>query len=146
MHRPAKSSTFGSSGVVWEPIPVRPSCWYVQRRERVRPTRLADTGSIWPLSKPATSLEVAKREFEKKFYDKTSNRWRESLSGGFIKCGGKMFPLDMEYEDDSANQSSGVDVPSTLEPQLQQLIKLIFDTNTMQQALEAMKVYTTRTR
>jgi len=114
---------------------------------------------------PATSLESALREFEKKFYDKTSNRWKESLTGGFIKCGGKMFPLEMEYEvqctrslslslspcyelvltyyssikDDVDTENDGSGIPSQLLPEVQDLVKLIFDPTILQRALEAMK-------
>eukprot|EP01112_Ceratiomyxa_fruticulosa_P015741 TRINITY_DN4671_c0_g1_i1.p1 TRINITY_DN4671_c0_g1~~TRINITY_DN4671_c0_g1_i1.p1 ORF type:complete len:930 (+),score=212.19 TRINITY_DN4671_c0_g1_i1:193-2982(+) len=102
------------------------------------------------------SEKGAIEEFEGKFYEKTGNRWSER--GNFVKKGGKYFMVDL---DDGAEEekvvlkrqktegessgSSGPSAPikkpeSELDERVQNLMRLMFDTEMMKKTLVAMEV------
>eukprot|EP01094_Clydonella_sp_ATCC50884_P003615 TRINITY_DN1275_c0_g1_i3.p1 TRINITY_DN1275_c0_g1~~TRINITY_DN1275_c0_g1_i3.p1 ORF type:complete len:1010 (-),score=329.36 TRINITY_DN1275_c0_g1_i3:98-3097(-) len=90
-------------------------------------------------------LNSAKKEFEGKFYQKTSNRWQEFCAGRFLKCGGKMFPIELEYEEDSAKGAgSEAAQPSQLPVAVQELVARIFDTKHMKRTMESLKIDTAK--
>jgi poly [ADP-ribose] polymerase len=99
----------------------------------------------------ASSLDAAKSIFTKKFKDKTKNDWEDRAE--FEKYNGKYDMVKMDYSAGS-NQEDEVDskpsiksepdvkteVPeSTLETQVQDLIKLICDISTMEQSVVEME-------
>ncbi|CAG8530387.1 12742_t:CDS:1 [Acaulospora colombiana] len=95
---------------------------------------------------PLHQLEMAKREFEKKFRDKTRNSWIEVCQDGtkFVAYKGKYTLLERDYGDDCEDTKDEVDctkkgkgkvesaeppeVPeSKLHPKVQDIIRTIFD-------------------
>ncbi|XP_055693222.1 poly [ADP-ribose] polymerase [Lutzomyia longipalpis] len=79
-------------------------------------------------------LESAKEEFEDQYFDKTDNMW--GLRGKFVKQAGKYYELDIEYGDSKTDKMSmESSVPSKLQPQVQDLIKLIFDIDAMKKVM-----------
>ena len=92
-------------------------------------------------TEPFSNLSRALKEFENKFYQKTHNRWADYVAGAFAKYGGSYFPLDIEYEEDE-DLSEASEIPSVLHPRVQELVKLIFDTDTMNKAMLGMNLDT----
>ncbi|CAG8726594.1 11589_t:CDS:2, partial [Racocetra persica] len=88
---------------------------------------------------PWTSLDMAKYEFEKKFRDKTKNRWMDVCQdqSNFKAVKGKYTLLERDYGDDAVDASTkhNADVPpppipeSKLHPKVQGIIRMIFDVN-----------------
>lgn len=92
--------------------------------------------SIPPLQYHAASKQSAKANFETVYADKTGNRWEDR--DRFVKCPGKFYPLEIDYgheQEDSARLSSLAGAPSKLAPELQELIKMIFDVDSMKKAM-----------
>lgn len=90
-------------------------------------------------------LNEAKSLFVKKFHDKTKNDWYSRAT--FSKVAGKYDLLEMDYdtggqvdEVDTSKVAKKVDVPdSTLDEQVQDLIRLICDIKAMEEAVVEMK-------
>lgn len=79
------------------------------------------------------SKENAMGQFETLFSEKTGNRWGTKK---FEKRPGKFYPLEIDYggeEDTNALAEAGAN--SKLAPEVQQLIKMIFNVETMKKAL-----------
>ncbi|KAH3770057.1 poly [ADP-ribose] polymerase 2-like [Dreissena polymorpha] len=93
------------------------------------------------------NLEAAKKQFMKKFQDKTKNEWANRKK--FVKVPGKYDMLEMDYTakgldetdaPDLKKTKSNVKVPdSKLDKRLQSLIDLICDIKTMEEAVLEMQ-------
>ncbi len=81
------------------------------------------------------SKDSAKREFELVYRDKTGNPWKNHSA--FIKHPSKFYPLDIDYggQEDTAKLSITAGTHSRLAPALQELIKMIFDVESMKKAM-----------
>ncbi|CAG8650312.1 2001_t:CDS:2 [Cetraspora pellucida] len=89
------------------------------------------------MSGPWSSLDMAKYEFEKKFRDKTKNKWMDICQdkSSFKAVKGKYTLLERDYGDDEVDiltKNNAVVPPppipeSKLHPKIQNIIKLIFD-------------------
>ncbi|CAG8831578.1 13268_t:CDS:1 [Gigaspora margarita] len=95
---------------------------------------------------PWTSLDTAKYEFEKKFRDKTKNKWMDVCQdqSNFKAVKGKYTLLERDYGDDAvdvstknkAEVSPPPSIPeSKLHPKIQDVIKMIFDVNLWNDAM-----------
>ena len=72
-------------------------------------------------------------QFETLFADKTGNRWGTKK---FEKCPGKFYPLEIDYGgDEDTNALAEAGANSKLAPEIQQLVKMIFNVETMKKAL-----------
>jgi poly [ADP-ribose] polymerase len=72
-------------------------------------------------------------QFETLFSEKTGNRWGTKK---FEKRPGKFYPLEIDYGgDDDTNALAEAGANSKLAPEVQQLIKMIFNVETMKKAL-----------
>ena len=81
------------------------------------------------------SKDSAKSEFTSVYLDKTGNRWEHR--NNFVKTPGKFYPLEIDYgqQEDSALLSSVAGSNSKLAPEVQDLIKMIFDVESMKKTL-----------
>ncbi|KAK7475539.1 hypothetical protein BaRGS_00033228, partial [Batillaria attramentaria] len=94
-------------------------------------------------------LDKAKQVFTKKFKDKTGNDW--SMKDNFFKCPGKYDLVQLDY---SAQEEDEVDAPASATPEddgddkkpeskldtkVQELIKMICDVKSMEEAVVEMK-------
>ncbi|CAD5118229.1 DgyrCDS6951 [Dimorphilus gyrociliatus] len=92
-----------------------------------------------------SSLDGAKKTFEKKFYDKTRNQWSSRKS--FVKIQGKYDLVHIDYSTDTAkpevaNPKPGIKTEireSSLDKPVQDLIKLISDVKAMEAAVVELK-------
>ena len=85
------------------------------------------------------SLEAAKNSFTTLYRDKTSNEW--GMEG--MKRPGKFYPLEIDYgQEDSAGHLDAEEVGSTskLAPEVQQLVRTIFDVESMKNAMREFEV------
>ncbi|XP_064402678.1 uncharacterized protein LOC135348405 isoform X3 [Halichondria panicea] len=83
-------------------------------------------------SKPA-----AKKHFEFLYQDKTGNSWGTSKES-FVKRPSKFYPLEIDYGgDEDTGQQLGIapGSKSTLAPEIQDLIRMIFDVESMKKAM-----------
>ncbi|NXN95108.1 PARP3 polymerase, partial [Rhinopomastus cyanomelas] len=100
---------------------------------------------------PSASLEAAKKEFEKKFLEKTKNRWEAREN--FIAQPGKYTLIDVqpgaEQEVDLALRVDDVDgvklckkrvLPCTLDKATQDLVSLIFSSDMFKDAMQTMNI------
>ena len=79
-------------------------------------------------------MQSAISEFERLYYDKTGNQWADRDRAS--KQPGKFYPLDIDYgEDDSSLSLVGAGSDSKLAPEIQNLVKLIFDIESMKKAM-----------
>ncbi|XP_009874297.1 PREDICTED: poly [ADP-ribose] polymerase 3 [Apaloderma vittatum] len=100
---------------------------------------------------PCPSLEAAKKDFEKKFWEKTKNRWvaREN----FVAQPGKYTLIEVQpgagQEAEVAVKVDGVDgkkvckqrvLPCTLDKATQDLVSLIFSSDMFQDAMQTMNI------
>lgn len=83
------------------------------------------------------SKDSAKREFMSVYQDKTGNTWQNHGGSAFVKKPGKFYPLDIDYggQDDTAKLSVAAGTRSQLAPAVQELIKMIFDVESMKKAM-----------
>ncbi len=81
------------------------------------------------------SKDSAKREFLLVYVDKTGNPWQRH--GAFVKQPGKFYPLDIDYggPEDTASLQVEAGTRSRLSSAVQELIKLIFDVESMKRAM-----------
>ena len=81
------------------------------------------------------SLSAAKRSFEDLYRDKTGNRW--GVKGN--KVTGKFYPLEIDYgqDEDAAGKlvSEGAGSTSKLPKEIQQLVRMLFDVESMKKAM-----------
>ena len=72
-------------------------------------------------------------QFETLFVEKTGNRWG---SKKFEKVPGKFYPLEIDYGgEEETNMLAEAGAASKLAPQIQELVKMIFNVETMKKAL-----------
>ncbi|XP_034661708.1 poly [ADP-ribose] polymerase isoform X1 [Drosophila subobscura] len=80
-----------------------------------------------------TILE-AKEIFQKVFADKSGNEFKNREQ--FVKIPDRMYPIDIQYEDDSKVVTDNKNtISSRLEPSVQNLVKLIFDVDFMKKTM-----------
>ena len=75
--------------------------------------------------------------FQGLYQDKTGNSWRTSKDD-FVKRPNKFYPLEIDYgtdEDTSKQLSLAPGSKSTLAPAVQDLIRMIFDVESMKKAM-----------
>ncbi|XP_027742062.1 protein mono-ADP-ribosyltransferase PARP3 isoform X1 [Empidonax traillii] len=100
---------------------------------------------------PCTSLEAAKKDFEKKFREKTKNSWASKEN--FIAQPGKYTLIEVqpgaEQEVEVALRVDGVDggkvckqrvLPCTLDKDTQELVSLIFSSDMFRDAMQTMNI------
>ncbi|KAJ3152126.1 Poly [ADP-ribose] polymerase 1 [Geranomyces michiganensis] len=90
----------------------------------------------------AMDLESCKEEFERLYLDKSGHQFGDPDQ---TKVPGRMFLLDMEGDNGEADStledvSRAADTPSKLAPEIQNLVKLIFDVQIMRNALREMEI------
>ncbi|KAF2885557.1 hypothetical protein ILUMI_20625, partial [Ignelater luminosus] len=85
------------------------------------------------------TLREAIKQFCDLFEKKTGNLW--SARQNFIKLPGKMYPIDVDYEEETKLK---IIVPSKLSKPVQQLIQFIFDVNEMNQVMLELELDTDR--
>ena len=87
------------------------------------------------------------KSFEKKFREKTGNKWSDVAILGFKKVKGKYDLLEMDYgesdeeDDDKKDVKPDVkkpEVASKLHPKVQSLIKMIFNTKEWEESVMEM--------
>eukprot|EP00730_Choanoeca_flexa_P009140 TRINITY_DN12596_c0_g1_i2.p1 TRINITY_DN12596_c0_g1~~TRINITY_DN12596_c0_g1_i2.p1 ORF type:complete len:684 (+),score=225.95 TRINITY_DN12596_c0_g1_i2:67-2118(+) len=97
-----------------------------------------------------TDLNLAKKEFEKKFRDKTKNQWSPTIFDDFEFVKGKYDLVKIDYNadggDDDADMPDADDnddddepVESQLKPEVKSLMELIFDVKKMNAAVVEME-------
>ena len=85
------------------------------------------------------SKESAKREFEMVYGDKTGNSWWQR--DNFVKHAGKFYPLDIDYgQEEMVRPVVGTGTNSNLAPEVQDLVKMIFDVDSMKKAMMEFEV------
>ncbi|XP_012286246.1 poly [ADP-ribose] polymerase [Orussus abietinus] len=74
-------------------------------------------------------------EFKKLYEEKTGNLWTQR--DHFVKVPHKMYPLDLDHGEDDENTKKlfESDIPSKLKKPVQDLIRLIFDVETMKKVM-----------
>lgn len=89
---------------------------------------------------PVPSAEMAVTEFERIYLNKTGNLFDPNVD--FRKVSGRYYPIDVDYEDDMKkfNLSDYSSIPSKLPGSVQQLVKMIFDVDSMKQAMLEFKL------
>ena len=84
------------------------------------------------------SKASAIRDFTTLYHDKTGNAWENRDRDSFVKHAGKFYPLEIDYgqeQEDLAKMSVGVGSCSTLAPAVQELVRLLFDVESMKRAM-----------
>ena len=85
---------------------------------------------------------MAKHQFESLYFEKTGNSWNNR--GCITKQPGKYYPIEIDYSQASADAAVTPDKPgvhSKLLPEIQNLIKMIFDVEAMKTTMEEFKVF-----
>lgn len=79
--------------------------------------------------------DMACVEFERIYKDKTGNKWTDR--DNFQKRHGKYCPLEIDAEDDKKliDLTKESSIPSDLDQKVQDLVKILFDTNLMKQTM-----------
>ena len=83
----------------------------------------------------------AKDEFKRLYFEKTGNSWKDRKK--FEKVAGKFYPLEIDYGQDDEDQITSLKLAgssSKLAPEIQDLIRMIFDIETMKKALVEFEV------
>ncbi|XP_012253348.2 poly [ADP-ribose] polymerase [Athalia rosae] len=80
-------------------------------------------------------LDECLNQFENLYEEKSGNTW--STRHNFVKVPKKMYPIDVDYgeDDDQTKKLLESDIKSNLKKPLQDLIKLIFDVDTMKKVM-----------
>ena len=91
------------------------------------------------------SKERAKQHFYALYLEKTGNEWPPGDSGSFQKHPGKFYPLEIDYgqeEEEVAKLSAGdpSSSSSSLAPEVQSLVRLIFDVESMKKTMMEFEV------
>ncbi|ALC45395.1 Parp, partial [Drosophila busckii] len=80
------------------------------------------------------SVVDAINSFNDVYLEKTGNLFENR--GNFVKQAGRLYPIDVQYEDDSkVNRADTHNIESKLKASIQSLIKLIFDVDSMKKAM-----------
>lgn len=72
------------------------------------------------------------KAFKDLYEEKTGNIWEER--GYFQKIPGKFYPVEVDYGEDTAKLEIS-DKPSKLPKPVQELVRLLFDVNSMKKAM-----------
>ena len=91
----------------------------------------------YPSQSFGASKPAAKKHFEFLYQDKTGNSWGTSKES-FVKRPSKFYPLEIDYGgDEDTGQQLGIapGSKSTLAPEIQDLIRMIFDVESMKKAM-----------
>ncbi|KAJ8919846.1 hypothetical protein NQ315_006375 [Exocentrus adspersus] len=84
-------------------------------------------------TEPMGTLNEAKAHFKALYEEKSGNMWENHKC--FVKIPGKMYPIDIDYGDADQNNLAIVDSESKLAKPIQDLIRMIFDVNTMKKLM-----------
>jgi len=94
--------------------------------------------------------EDAIEEFKKLFYEKTRNTWDAFMTDTFEKKPGKFYPVELEAEDEEkeitdeklkrAKEILTKGIKCSLDPRVQELVKLLFDTNMFKEQMKEAKI------
>ena len=79
--------------------------------------------------------------FEQLYAEKTGNLWANRESS--TKVAGKFYPLEVDYGDEYEEESSlklGTSIKSKLAPEIQQLVGMIFDIESMKKTMNEFEV------
>uniref|UniRef100_A0A1B0CAY4 NAD(+) ADP-ribosyltransferase n=2 Tax=Lutzomyia longipalpis TaxID=7200 RepID=A0A1B0CAY4_LUTLO len=80
------------------------------------------------------NLETAKEKFQARYLSMTGNNW--GMRDTFVKYAGKYYEMDIECDDSNTDKlSMDSTIPSKLKPQVQNLLKLIFDIDGMKNVM-----------
>lgn len=79
------------------------------------------------------SLHDAKRQFKALYAEKSGNMWEQR--DNFVKVPGKMYPIDVDYGEEETQKFDIVEADSKLHPAVQDLIRMIFDVNSMKKLM-----------
>lgn len=81
------------------------------------------------------SAKEAKDRFEELFLEKSNNHWE--MRKNFKKYPGKMYPIDVDYDQDEKvkKMSENSQIQSKLAKPVQDLVRLLFDVETMKKAM-----------
>ena len=88
------------------------------------------------------SAATATAEFERLYEEKTSNRF-EQASAEFVKYPNKFYPLELDYgqdDEDLTSKMAEAGSKSTLPLPVQELVRMIFDVETMRRAMMEFEV------
>lgn len=102
---------------------------------------------------PFQNVSGAKEVFMERFLDKTGNEWEDR--NNFVKQPRKMYPLEIEMEEyvkyslvscdrDEKEDKKGPEIPSKLDQNVLELMKILFDVEVMQQQMRMMEIDTSR--
>ncbi|XP_036386135.1 protein mono-ADP-ribosyltransferase PARP3 [Megalops cyprinoides] len=112
-------------------------CW--TRWGRVGEVGMSKLSSAYP------SPDKAISDFEKKFKDKTKNKWSERQN--FVSCPGKYTLIEVDGEENAEVKVDKVDgpvkqtvLPCTLDSSTQRFIQLIFSKDMFKEAMESMNL------
>ena len=98
---------------------------------------------VFYLQSYGASKATGKAGFTALFLDKTGNNW-EDRGDNFVKKPNKFYPLEIDYGADEGAESmtslKGVGSQSTLHPAIQDLVRLIFDVESMKKAMMEFEV------
>lgn len=97
-------------------------------------------------------MDEAKRDFEKKFWEKTKNRWTDR--DNFVAHSGKYTLIEVQADDGEKGQEGTVKIdhvdgvqagqwnvkPCTLDPATQELVSLIFSHDMFNDAMKTMNL------
>lgn len=78
------------------------------------------------------SLQEGIQQFKNLYEEKTGNVWEDRAH--FQKLPGRFYPVDVDYGEDMANLEIS-DKPSKLPKPVQDLVRLIFDVNSMKKVM-----------
>lgn len=79
------------------------------------------------------SLHEAKSQFKSLYNEKSGNMWESR--DRFVKVPGRMYPIDVDYGEEETQKFDIVEAESKLHPSVQDLIKMIFDVNSMKKLM-----------
>lgn len=80
------------------------------------------------------TLMDAKRQFKALYEEKSGNMWENR--DNFVKVPGRMYPIDVDYgAEEEAQKMDIVESESKLPAPVQDLMKLIFDVNSMKRLM-----------
>lgn len=79
------------------------------------------------------TLNEAKQHFKTLYEEKSGNRWENHSC--FEKVPGKMYPVDVDYGDAEEQNLNITEAESKLPKSVQDLIRLIFDVNSMKKLM-----------
>lgn len=84
----------------------------------------------------ASSKSEARHQFQSLYWDKTGNSW-DTRKEDFVKRPNKFYPLEIDYStgDDASQLTLAPGSKSKLAPEIQDLIRMIFDVESMKKVM-----------